>query len=479
MLKTHPGVDGAPMALVELTPATLLLVFSIVLMAGFAGQWLFRKTRVPDTLLLILLGAIIARIFGIDADPFMDVMPFVGVLALITILFDGGLALRFQDLARGLPRASVLAISGFVLSVLVTMLYGVVALDLTWLKAAMLGSIVGGTSAVVILPMVEGLDMGKKAETLIGLESALTDVLAVVVTLALAASIAGAALTDAGGPDTPLGDNNTTETLVVMQQAGGPTGLDIAASLAASFTVALVMGVVAGIAWLAILQRIRRTGSEYVWTMTALFGLYGLVELLRGSGPVAVLVFGIMLGNADKVTRLFTLPRRRMSQTMLRMNEELVFFVRSFFFVFLGLVLDPSFLQFKPWLSSPLLKALGLFLVLVLARIAAVWLATLGDKSLVTNRARFVMLMPRGLAAAVLAAIPAAAPYNIEGIESFVSYGFAILLFTNLSATFAGFIDPSHFKWTGKPPWAGGRLLGRRYAKEAEEEAEEDEEATR
>ncbi|MBW3583365.1 MAG: cation:proton antiporter [Euryarchaeota archaeon] len=407
----------------QVTPSNLLLVLAVVLVFGFFGKWMFEKTRIPDTLLLILLGFLIGRLFDVEGGAFMTVMPYVGVIALITILFDGGMELRFKDLATGLPRASGLAVSGFVLSVLAVMLYGHFILDLGFMVAAMLGSIVGGTSAVVILPMLSGLALGKKAETMLGLESALTDVLCVVVTLGFAGMIA----------------------------TGEGSGLGLAQAITSGFTVALVAGLIAGIAWLWGLQRIRETGAEYVWTVTALFALYGIVELFGGSGPIAVLVFGLMLGNAETVTKMFHLPKRRLSPTMKRMQDELVFFVRSFFFVFLGLVFDPQFLAVTPILSSPLLKAFGLFLVLAGARAGAVWLSTLGDEKLTMHRQRFVLLMPRGLAAAVLATIPAAAPYGIVGIEAFVGYAFAILLLSNLTATFAAFVGGKKKKPRPKP----------------------------
>lgn len=409
----------------DITPSNLMLVLAVVLLIGFLGRWIFTKTRVPDTLLLMLLGFGIGQLFDIQTEPFLDVMPFVGVLALIAILFDGGLDLKFNDLIRGLPRASALSFAGFLLSVFVATIYGHFAFNLSFMKAALLGAIVGGTSAVIIMPMLPGLKLGKRAETVLSLESALTDVLCVVVALALAATIA----------------------------EGGSNPLSLASTLTASFTVALFFGFIGGLLWLLVVHKVRDTGSEYVWTLAALMLLYGLTELLGGSGPIAVLMFGIILGNAGRVTRMFRMPERRLSYNVDRMQDELVFFVRSFFFVYLGLVFDPGFLSTDNFWTSPLLKAIGLLVVLILARVGAVALATLGDNKLIEHRVRFVMLMPRGLAAAVLAAIPAAAPYNITGVESFVSYAFAILLFTNIMATFAGLVgtDPSKFK----PSWIG------------------------
>lgn len=411
--------------LLEITPSRVLLVLGAVLMMGFLGKWLFEKTKVPDTLLLMLVGFGIGQLFVIDTDPFITIMPYVGVLALIAILFDGGMDLKWNDLVKGLPRASIISLSGFVFSVLVVSLYGHLILGFTFPQAMLLGAIVGGTSAVVIMPMVKGLRLGRKGETMISIESALTDVLCVVVALALATMIA----------------------------EGAGNVVDLASTLVGSFAIAIVLGAAAGVAWVAGIERVRQTGNEFVWTVTALFVIYGIVELLGGSGAIAVLLFGIILGNATQVTRMFHLPPRRLSLSLTRMQDEIVFFVRSFFFVFLGLVFDPGFFQLTPIFTSPFIQALGLFIVLVGARVGAVFIATRGDATLIQHRLKFILLMPRGLAAAVLAAIPAAAPYNIVGVEAFVSYAFAVLLFSNIAATFAGFVGtgaprlPKWFPW--------------------------------
>lgn len=406
----------------EITPSRVLLVLGIVLLVGFLGRWIFEKTKIPDTLLLMVLGFGIGQFFGIDTEPFITVMPYVGVLALIAILFHGGLDLKFKELIKGLPRASVISFSGFALSVLAVSLYGYALLGYTYMQATLLGAIVGGTSAIIVIPILKGIRLGKKAETMLSLESALTDVMCVVVALSLATMIADG--------------------------QGGP--LQLVGTLVSSFAVAIFIGTIAGLTWVVGVERVRATGNEFVWSVTALFVIYGITELLGGSGAIAVLLFGIIIGNSRQITQWFNLPRRQVSLTLSRMQNEIVFFVRAFFFVFLGLVFDPGFFQLTPVLTSPFVKALGLFLVLVGARAAAVFYATRGDASLMQHRLRFILLMPRGLAAAVLASIPAAAPYNIAGVEAFVSYAFAIILFSNITATFAGFIG-SDTKWPRLP----------------------------
>ena len=76
----------------------------------------------------------------------------------------------------------------------------------------------------------------------------------------------------------------------------------------------------------------------------------------------------------------------------------ITFMVKSFFFTFIGLMLYP------PW--SLLLLGVILALGLLLARIPAVWLSTTNSGMGKTERSLITVLMPRGMAAGVLAILP-------------------------------------------------------------------------
>src|SRR5687767_7061958 len=99
-------------------PLQTLATLGGIIALGFVGYLLFERTRVTDVLLLIALGVLIGPVFGLfSVGAFQEPTTLVGALALIVIMFDGGLGLRLKDLVSGLGRAMVLALVGLLLTV--------------------------------------------------------------------------------------------------------------------------------------------------------------------------------------------------------------------------------------------------------------------------------------------------------------------------------------------------------------------------
>ena len=81
-----------------------------------------------------------------------------------------------------------------------------------------------------------------------------------------------------------------------------------------------------------------------------LLGLYVLTEVLGGSGggAIACLIFGLVLGNSQHLSRIFKrqLSSKQVLGEVFKFNTELTFLLRAFFFTLLGLTatLDLSLL---------------------------------------------------------------------------------------------------------------------------------------
>jgi NhaP-type Na+/H+ or K+/H+ antiporter len=144
-----------------------------------------------------------------------------------------------------------------------------------------------------------------------------------------------------------------------------------------------------------------------------------------------VLLFGLVLGNEFRLFRRVTTTTWQLGGEMRRFHGEIVFFFRAFFFVGLGVLVDPRIF------ADPLgLTLAALVLVpLVLARAAAVTLMCLGWSDLRPTRTLAVLMMPRDLAAAVLATVPAVAA--VPGSSAFVSAAFIVIMATNAATLLA------------------------------------------
>lgn len=399
----------------ELTAGDPLVFFAALaalIFIGFLGNVAFSKLRINDTVLLILLGVLLGPVGGLlTPDDLAGVSAIVGPLALILILFDGGLALKLRDLVHGVAGAVTVAVVGFTLTVALVGAVASVLLDVSWLVGFILGAILGGTSSVIVLPSLQFIPCERRTATLLSLESALTDVFVVVGVFAM----------------------------VGIAAAGtGPDAQGIASDVGILFGMSILVGGLAALAWMALLPSIRDKAFSYMMTLGAAFALYVAVEWLladtsAGGGPLAVLAFGIVLGNGDALPSLHKRIGDAFGSGLKRFQGELAFLVRTFFFVYLGILVDPGLLADVVVVSIGIL----IFVAQVVARGVAIAAAS---RRLRFGHEEWVQwaMMPRGLACAVMAAVPAEA--GIAGSETFVAIAFLTVVLSNLTTTVGGFL---------------------------------------
>ena len=412
-----PNLDGSD-------PLVFLGALALLIGLGFVGNLIFSKLRFNDTLILIGVGVVAGPVTGlISPDSLAGVSSIVGPLALILILFDGGLALKVQELMHGLGSAAALGFIGFTLTFLVVGGVTAFALDIPIMSGLLLGAILGGTSALVVLPCLEHMDVKKKTGTTLGLESALTDVLVVVVSFTLISIVAAQTVT------TEAVSNVTAASPAINDYAQG-----IAGRLLAAFALGILLGVIGGFLWLALYPRVRDKPFGYMLTLGFMFFLYVSTEWVlgglevSGGGPLAVLSFGVVLGNYDAIERFAKRVGEGFGTGMKKFQGEISFLVRTFFFVYLGILVEPELLAD--------VKIIGIGILVFVAMLAARYLAVMATTRKLRLEGDDLVLWimgPRGLAAAVLAAEPAR--QGVPGTESFVALAFMALVLSNLFST--------------------------------------------
>ena len=189
----------------------------------------------------------------------------------------------------------------------------------------------------------------------------------------------------------------------MLPTAGHTAGAsDAAITLFKSFGIGIALGVVSGLLAVLVLRRLRRSSYAYPLTLGSLLLLYVLVDELGGSAALGILAAAIMIGNAPELSKAIGLAKEaRLGRNVKGVHGEMTFIVKSFFFTFIGAMLRP------PWT----LIFFGVFigLMLLLARVPSVLLSSV--KSGISKPGRNLMgvLFPRGMAAGVLAMMPAQA----------------------------------------------------------------------
>ena len=250
--------------------AGVLFTLGLVYFVAHALSLSFSRTRVPDVLVLMLLGIAAGPwLHVVELSMFGQVGRVLTTLALSAILFESGTSLDLRAMWRSARVTTLLTFVTAATTIVIVAVLAVGLLDFGWLQAGLLGTILCGTSSAVVIPMVQALAPGEEAGTALILESALTDVLCIVFTFGL--------LQAAGQDDVQVGH-------VVGQTL-------------ASLVFAALIGVTGGIAWLRVWNWVRQLPNTTFSTIAASLLLYGITETLGFSGAIAVLAFGLTLAN--------------------------------------------------------------------------------------------------------------------------------------------------------------------------------------
>jgi len=150
-------------------------------------------------------------------------------------------------------------------------------------------------------------------------------------------------------------------------------------------------------------------------------------ELLGSNGAIAVLMFGITLGNARGITRLLRSGEMTLDRTFKKFHAEISFFIRAFFFFYLGTVLTAE-------IFDMLFFSLVVLGAIILARFLTTKVATVGDRKMKSAGGLIWMMMPRGLASAVLASMPYT-KYGIEEAKDFPLIVLTVIVITTVLTT--------------------------------------------
>lgn len=356
-------------------PLSLVFLGLMVFLAHlFAG--IYRKRMVPDVLLLMVIGLVIGPILALvspeDLGGFGQVFT---TITLVVILFESGTSLALSTLKASWKSTTNLTMIAFFSTVVLLGLIAYFFLGFSINSAIMLGAILGGTSSAVVIPLVQQLRVGEETKTALILESAINDVLCIVLTLAC-----------------------------VQAYAQGTINFGITlGSVISSFILAALMGVGGAMIWSRLIRYIRRLQNSIFTTPAFVFVIYGSAELLGFNGAIAALAFGITMANIDTFTgfvsrKIMGGPGHKLNETEMVFLREMAFLLKTFFFVYIGMSI--LFEDGKAMLSGLLFTAVVYVLRFFVAKYASPKSANLFDKTVIS------MMTPKGLAAAVLATIP-------------------------------------------------------------------------
>lgn len=375
---------------------TLVVLFlGLLIFSSHLFSKLFNRTKIPNVLILMLIGIVAGFFFNKELF-FGEMGRVFTTITLIIILFESGVGLKLSELKIAIGSATLVTVLNFLITVTIVTLVSRYLYGLEFISALYLGAILGGTSSAVVIPMIRQLNLGTKSSTILLLESAFSDVLCLVVALAVLEGM----------------------------KAGEISSIGIINSMWQSFLFAALLGFISGIIWSLILNGIRVLQNSMFTTFAFLFIIYAVVEVLGFSGGIAALTLGIVLGNSDNISKtsiwksLFKFEAASLTDNERNFFAEIVFVLQTYFFVYVGIVIE-----FGNILTY-LIALLIISLVLVLRPITILSFAKKGSKP--REITMMSILAPKGLVATILASVPL--QFGIAQASEIAEMGYAVVL---------------------------------------------------
>jgi len=384
----------------------LLLSIAGVFLVGFFGNLFFKKTKISDLVILILIGFLLGPGLHLISSNYLLTLksfaPFIGALALMILLFEGGLSLNLYKVLKELSKASVFTILVFVLTIIFITLFLNLVFVIPIIYGILIGAIVGGTSSAVVIPLIKNSRAGQETKTILTLESAITDSLCVVIAMVVI-------------------------DIILAKTTSVPS---IAQNLFGAYAIAIVIAGIGGIIWMKVLRDSSYAKEYgYLLTLSFLILLYVIIEFAKGNGAIGALVFGLVLGNSLEITKILRTKEFILSETITKFQSEIALFIKSFFFIYLGLIIDLSGIT-----QNVMLISIGVIILLLLARVLVIRLLSKNNISIQEKDVIF-SLHARGLAAAVLATLPIVMGIVNQVTILILPIVFLVIIVTNITTT--------------------------------------------
>lgn len=362
--------------------AALLVILSIV------SSKLSGRLGIPGLLLFLIIG-MVAGSEGPGGIEFSDysITQFVGIIALVFILYSGGLDTHWKETKPILRRGIVLATFGVLVTTAIAGYAAMILFQIPLLHALLMGAVVASTDASAVFSVLKerALDLKGSIKPLLEFESGSNDPMAVFLTIGLIELIKH--------PEHPW--YSIIPEFIQEMAIGG------------------IMGLVLGRFAVLLFNRtnLMFDGLYSVLSLGIALLVYGLTAVAGGSGFLAVYLAAIVIGNSEFIHK----------KSVIQFHDGISWLMSIAMFLILGLLVFPS------QLLSVAVPALVLSLVLMfVARPISVYLSTLFSKMPWNEKHMVSWVGLRGAVPITLATFPLLA--GVEHSQTIFNAAFFIVL---------------------------------------------------
>ena len=285
-----------------------ILVAGALFFSSIVATLISARLGAPLLLIFLVIGMLAGEdgLLGIKfGNP--DVALLIGSIALVIILFDGGMRTHPDRVRVVLAPSAVLATLGVVLTCGILGMAASYLFNLTLLEGLLLGAILSSTDAAAVFSIFQsaGLNIKERVASTLEIESGSNDPMAVMLTFTLVGVLAGQS------------ELNWSLSTVFFQQA----------------VVGAAVGYGAGRFFVLLCRKLPLSAAFFpLLAVSYALLVYGLTNQFGGSGFLAVYLMGFLIGNAR-------LPQ---IQQILRMHDGLAWLSQIIMFLMLGLLVTPS-----------------------------------------------------------------------------------------------------------------------------------------
>lgn len=301
-----------------------LLISLAAIFSYINAKWIKLPTTIGLLLISVLmsLALLAAGSFGLELDEhakkILHSIDFNETLMhgmLSALLFAGALHVDLEDLAKEKWVVAILASVGVLTSTFLVgfaayVLFPLFNIEIPFIYCLLFGSLIAPTDPIAVLGILKNLGAPRSLETMIAGESLFNDGVAVVVFLVMLSFVAGG-----HGTDPSVGGVLS----LFAQEAVGGVGF----------------GLVTGYITYKMLESIDNYQVELLITLALVLGGYSAALALHISGPIAIVVAGLMIGNSGRQFAMSDQTREHLDMFWELVDEIL----NAILFVLIGLEL--------------------------------------------------------------------------------------------------------------------------------------------
>ena len=314
---------------IETFGLTLLIVSGVISLA-LASNRIGAALKVPAPALFLIAAAAASDLVPSLRQMSLDVVENVVTVALVVILFDGGMTIGVRKLRAALGTVLSTGVLGTFLTAGALAVAAHLLFGLPWLLALLLGAALSPTDPAVVFSVLGNREITGRAGTTIQGESGANDPVGIALLLSLTGITSGAAFGDAF--------------------------LSVLGEFAIEMGVGAAVGLGGGWVLRQLVRRVEMPaeGLYPLRTLALSFVLYGAATVAGGSGFLAVFIAGVLVGDTAA-------PFKREIE---RFHSSLASLAEIVAFVILGLTVSLSTLfTTNAWWIGLVLAVLLTFVV--------------------------------------------------------------------------------------------------------------------